>query len=277
MPTTASSSKSPLAAILIEKLNAGDSLTDADYSNQDLYAIALNQANLAGINFAYSVLTNADLIDANLTGANLINTDLRGANLTGANLTGANLTGAYLSRADLRQANLTDANLEDAKFQLAIYDRDTVFPEGFNYKSSGAVGPAANLTGAFLNTANLRRVDLTGARMIGAYLSGADLTGAILDDVSFSGANLQKAILTGASLRGARLGNAELKGVDFRAADFTGASLDNIQNVAGADFSMAVGLDDAARAAILKFSAQDLTTWNAYTRCNTKDSLEIKS
>ena len=111
--------------------------------------------------------------------------------------------------------------------------------------------------------------------MIGAYLSGADCTGAILDDVSLSGANLQKAIMTGASLRNARLGNAELKGVDFRAADLTGANLDNIQNIAGADFSMVVGLSEQGRSAILGFPSQDLTTWNAYTRCNTKDSLMI--
>ena len=131
----------------------------------------------------------------------------------------------------------------------------------------------AKLIGAFLNTANLRGVDLTGAKLIGAYLSGADLTGAILDDVSLSGANLQKAIATGASFRNARMGNTELEGVDFRAADLTGAILENLQNIAGADFSMVKGLSEQARSAILNFPASDLTTWNAYTRCNTRDSL----
>ena len=110
--------------------------------------------------------------------------------------------------------------------------------------------------------------------MIGAYLSGADFTGAILDDVSFSGAILQKAIMTGASLRNARLGNTELKGVDLRAADLTEANLENLQNIAGADFSYVKGLSDQGRSHILSFPAQDLTTWNSYTRCNTKDSLD---
>ena len=273
MPTTDSSNKSPLAVNIVAKLKSGESFANADYSNLDLYAIALNDANLEQINFSQSILTNAELVDTNFKGANLCNTDLRGANLTGADLTGANLSGAYLSRADLRGANLTDAKLEDTQFKVTIYDSETIFPEGFDYKNSGAVGPGAILNGAFLNTANLRGVDLTGAKFIGAYLSGTDFTGAILDDVSFSGANLQKAIMTGASLRNARLGNTELQAVDFRAADLTGAIIENIQNIAGADFSMVKGMSEQARSAILSFPASDLTTWNAYTRCTTKDSL----
>jgi len=79
--------------------------------------------------------------------------------------------------------------------------------------------------------------------------------------------------MTGASLRNARLGNTELKGVDFRGANLTGANLDNLQNIAGADFSLAIGLSEQAKSAILGFPAPDLTTWNGYTRCNTQDSL----
>jgi uncharacterized protein YjbI with pentapeptide repeats len=110
--------------------------------------------------------------------------------------------------------------------------------------------------------------------MMGAYLSGADFTGAILDDVALSGANLQKAILTGASLRHARLSSTELKGADLRATDLTEANLSNLQNIAGADFSLAQGLSDETRASLLSYSPVELTTWNPYTRCNTKDSLE---
>ncbi len=38
-------------------------------------------------------------------------------------------------------------------------------------------------------------------------------------------------------------------------------------------FIIQMGLSDAARAAISRFPASDLTTWNSYTRCKTKDSL----
>ena len=270
MPITASN-KSPRVLDILSKLQSGESLVGEDFSQQDLYGIALNQANLELVNFCQTILTNADLISANLKGAKLQNADLRGADLTGADL-----TGAYLSRADLRKANLKNANLQDAQFKVTIYDNETIFPEGFNYKTSGAIGPGASLNGAYLNTANLRGVDLSRAKMMGAYLSGADLTGAILDDVSLSGANLQKAILTGASLRNARLANSEFKGVDLRAADLTGANIENLQNIAGADFSMVKGLSDRDRASLLSFSAQDLSTWNSYTRCNTRDSLKIR-
>ena len=47
--------------------------------------------------------------------------DLEGANLRGANLRGANLNSADLSGARLREANLSGA----------VWNDDTVFPEGF--------------------------------------------------------------------------------------------------------------------------------------------------
>ena len=70
MPTTPSSNKSPLAADITAKLNSGESLAHADYSDRDLYAIALNQANLEQINLSGCILTNADLVEVNLAGAN---------------------------------------------------------------------------------------------------------------------------------------------------------------------------------------------------------------
>lgn len=59
--------------------------------------------------------------------------------------------------------------------------------EGYDYKNSGVIGPKADLTETYLNSANLRFADLSGANLQGAYLSGADLTGA----------NLAKAALIG--------------------------------------------------------------------------------
>ena len=57
MPTTTSSNKSPHATAIAAKLQAAESLAYADLSNQDLYAIALNQANLEQTNFSGSILT----------------------------------------------------------------------------------------------------------------------------------------------------------------------------------------------------------------------------
>ena len=75
---------------------------------------------------------------------------------------------------------MTGAELTQAQLQGARYDAHTRFPEAFAYKSSGAIGPQANLNGMPLNTANLREADLAGASLLGAYLGGADLTGADL-------------------------------------------------------------------------------------------------
>ena len=69
----------------------------------------------------------------------------------------------------------------------------------------------ANLSGANLNIAGLRRADLSGADLSGANLTRADLSGAYL-----IGANLTDADLTDADLAG-----ANLKYVI--GADFTGA------------------------------------------------------
>jgi len=61
-------------------------------------------------------LRNADLRDADLSGADLRDADLREADLWGADLRGANLRGANLSDADLCNANLLGAELDSAKF-----------------------------------------------------------------------------------------------------------------------------------------------------------------
>ena len=58
--------------------------------------------------------------------ANLSKAHLRGANLSQANLVHADLCGADLADAYLDEANLMDANLSGA-----VWNDETVFPEGF--------------------------------------------------------------------------------------------------------------------------------------------------
>ena len=52
-------------------------------------------------------------------------------NLRGANLSQANLVHADLSGADLADAYLDEANLMDANLSGAVWNDETVFPEGF--------------------------------------------------------------------------------------------------------------------------------------------------
>lgn len=233
----------------------------------------LSQLNLQEIDLSGTNLIGVNLSQSNLSHANLENTDLRGANLQGCNLSNANLKNSYLFRSDLQGCNLENAQLEGARLQLARYDSKTIWPENYDYRNINAVGPKSNLNGAFLNTANLRYADLKGANLRGAYLSGADLTGANLENAALSGANLQRAILTGANLRNARLIGVELQGTDLRAVDFTDAILEQIASIAGADFTLAIGLSAETKSMLCSFSSQDLGTWNAYTRANTGQSL----
>ena len=58
------------------------------------------------------------------------------ANLSKAHLVGADLSGASLSQANLSQANLVHADLSgadlaDANLSGAVWNDETVFPEGF--------------------------------------------------------------------------------------------------------------------------------------------------
>ena len=49
----------------------------------------------------------------------------------GANLSGANLRGANLSKANLVHADLSGTDLADANLSGAVWNDETVFPEGF--------------------------------------------------------------------------------------------------------------------------------------------------
>jgi uncharacterized protein YjbI with pentapeptide repeats len=89
----------------------------------------LKGADLSGTNLHGAYLAWAYLSEATLEGADLEDADLAGAGLEGANLSGANLCGTNLTRVDLTSAQLAGA----------IYDRRTVWPEGFEPHDSGAV------------------------------------------------------------------------------------------------------------------------------------------
>lgn len=201
---------------------------------------------------------------------------LRGQDLRQTTLEGRDLREANLSRADLRGVDLSGNDLEGAKLLMARYDSLTIWPEGFAYRSSGAVGPGAQLSGKYLCTADLRGMDLRGARMLGVYLGGADLRGALLHGVSFVSGDLKRARFCGALMRGCRFRDAELDGCDFRGADLRDAELGEAASVVGAVFTGALGLQDWAPA-LLSRRPSELDHWNALARCSTRDSLEDRS
>ena len=137
--------------------------------------------------------------------------DARGIDWSRQTLGALDLTDAKLCRADLRGADLHACILEGADLRLARYDRYTLWPEEFDFRRSGAVGPQAKLDGAFLNGANLSYIDLLGASLMGAYLSGADLSGGCLHSVRIAGADLRLAYLRGALCEEVRFMSCQLE------------------------------------------------------------------
>ena len=166
-----------------------------------------------------------DFRKAHLEGADLQGADLQGADLKGANLQGANLWEADLQRADLSGANLQGANLQGADLKRAQYNSRTQWPEGFEYRTIGAIGPQANLQRAYLKGANLQGADLSGVYLQRANLQEASLHRADLQGADLKGADLQGADLQGADLKGADLQGADLQGADLRQANLQEASL----------------------------------------------------
>ena len=253
----------------LDKLGfAGGSAERLDLYQAKLDGVDLSNGYLVGVLF-----TNAQLGDANFSQAWLQRADFRGADLRGANLSGANLTGAYLNRSDLRGADLRDTVLTDTQFRVALYDEHTQWPEGFNFRKCGAIGPRAQLGGAYLHTVNCRGANVEGANFLGAYLSGADFTGANLSGAAFSSADLRRATFIGANLTNARLNSTQLEQVDFRGANLTGIQMENPQAITGADFYRAQGLSQDLRASLLGRSPDELDVWNSFSRRSTRDSL----
>lgn len=107
----------------------GAELAGAFLSGADLFAADLATADLRGADLGSAHLGSADLSGADLSRANLFGTDLGWAELRGANLRGADLR-----RADLRGARLSGADLTEA-----VYDDETLWPEGFDPALAGAI------------------------------------------------------------------------------------------------------------------------------------------
>lgn len=240
---------------------------------EDLYQLQGAGQILDHRDWRYDILIRSALRGADLKGGDFSFADLRGADLQNADLRGAVFDHTCFLRADLRGADLRDVTIRECRWQGAIYDAFTQFPPDFNYRSVGMLGPKAQLNGAQLNTANLRFLDLSESSLLGAYLGGADLTGANLRGARLSQADLRYAFMAGANLQNARLEGANLAGADLRATNWQGVELERLEDISGADFSMAVGISERLRQFLLHLTGIDQT--HALTRQSTRRSLEI--
>lgn len=124
-------------------------LTGAHLDRAELIGACLERAYLFQACFEGACLDGANLKGARLVLVNLQDAILEFANLKGANLKSANFEGAGLSDAHLENADLMEANLKGvylkgaylngASLTSAIYDKNTVWPEGFDPIAAGAI------------------------------------------------------------------------------------------------------------------------------------------
>ncbi|MCS4044574.1 uncharacterized protein YjbI with pentapeptide repeats [Salinibacter ruber] len=142
--------------------------------------------------------------------ADLSNADLTDRNLSGEILSDADLSGALLTRADLSGIDLRDSDCSDANF------READLPEALLL---GTDLTEANLQGTDLSAVKLRDADMQKARLWNTGLSGAEL----------QNADLRRARLSGADMTEAKLQNADLEGAK-------GMQIDQVR---GANLSMA--------------------------------------
>ena len=98
--------------------------------------------------------------------------------------------------------------------------------------------PFVDLSGLYLECADLRFADLSDADLTGANLSDADLRGADLSNADLTNANLSFTILFFAILSGANLSGADLSEANLFEADLTNANLSNADLI-GANLSFA--------------------------------------
>jgi len=181
-------------------------LSNLNLSGLDLSGAILNHAILHGCNLDQANLGGVRLINANLNGASLKQADLRGSDLTNARLIGANLSGAICIRTNFHRAVLKFANL--TRIDLM---------------------GGSDLSGAWLDHANLGSALCHGACLSGASLNHAKLHLAVLEGVNLTNASLQHAELTHTSLMKANLCNA-----DFSHATLERVNLRHVPILAGA-------------------------------------------
>lgn len=115
---------------------------------------------------------------------------------------------------------------------------------------AGAILPFANLKRLNMSEADLSRAHLGGANLAKSYLSCTNLSGANLNGVNLSGADLFEANLSGADLTRANLSKANLIGADLRGCCLNGADLSEA-DLSGANLNVGDLVDANLRGAKL--------------------------
>lgn len=145
--------------------------------------------SIAGDNFEFANLADANLADDSGAGA-----IFQAANLQGADLQGGVFTSANFSLCNLYNADLSNANLNGAKLSF-----DNLV--GADLAGVSAVG--ATFQGSNLATDSLQGGDFQSANFQGANMADTNLSNGNFDGADFQGAYLQGVVIAGATFVGA--------------------------------------------------------------------------
>ena len=142
------------------------------------------------------------------------------ANLAGIDFTMTDLSDTDLSSANLEKATLVRAWMTNAAAKKANFAKIEAYRSGF----SGIVADGATFSNAELQRANFTGAKLTGVNFEKAELGRANFDKAVLTGTRFSFANLSRARLSGATFEGpiafdsAFMYRTHIEGVDLSAA-----------------------------------------------------------
>lgn len=193
-----------------------------------LVQCSMSESKFSRIELIRCDLSRSEILESTwelvkIDGGDFSETNLRGSRFLGCIIENSNFSKAVVSAVTFENCQLINCTWRDA-----LFDRGTIWPEGFSPEKGGLLGPktihrnrnlrdlslrGADLAGADIRKSNLSACDLSGINLSNANLSGCDLEGSDL-----SGADLANANLAACNLISARLSGAVTKGAKFSKA-----------------------------------------------------------
>jgi uncharacterized protein YjbI with pentapeptide repeats len=118
-------------------------IRDALLAGCELEGVSFDGSDLQGSDFSRADLYGAFLSDSNFDSCLFVQADLRSAFMYRVSFRNADMRGARFSLDQMggalvfRAVDFSNANLDEADFTGALYDSDTIFPNGFNPEERG--------------------------------------------------------------------------------------------------------------------------------------------
>ncbi len=190
------------------------------------------KANLVGVRFQSSDLSNRAFSGADLHGSTFLTTNMIGGEFGGANFSGSTFDGGYM----LRNGTFDGADFSGATFRYAsLFNPDYMGLANFNnadFSGVSFVPTQGGFSRLSFQGSTFQGADFTGATASGWFIS-PNYNGATLTNVVFAGLQLESAsfvgvtTVAGADFSGAQFNSSTLLGADFSGTTITGATWSN--------------------------------------------------